>query len=205
MAKRRYHWVYAVLLDPDCCATKKIRSRNPKARPSSPCIYVGFTTKAPPEPQFAKGDFSLVAKRYRAAAHSYLAVQGRKRNLEGALRLQQRLIQQFRDQGKAVVNGPPRDGYAVYVLRLDPPPRNTPKGRTAIYVGQTSWTPEERLLQHKQGLNTTIETHAERAMLLYDLFPDDPPGSMTRLESLTRERQLAEQLRRQGYHVLGGH
>lgn len=75
-----------------------------------------------------------------------------------------------------------------------------------LYVGQTSKTPQERLMQHKTGARTAkghkLSSDIVRKYGLYlrpSLYQDI--GSLGREEALEVEKGLALELRRKGYAV----
>jgi hypothetical protein len=103
--------------------------------------------------------------------------------------------------------------HYVYVVLLDPAAARDPKlialnpkrdpRKPCIYVGMTGLNPEERFQNHKAGIKAAriVQDHGIR--LLPDLYawlnpmPFDAAAKM--------EQDLAEDLRRQGYTVAGGH
>ena len=101
--------------------------------------------------------------------------------------------------------------FQVYVVELSADVCNRTNcvsaqtGKPHVYVGETKKTPEERLAEHLAGGFTSapsVRKHGVR--LLPDLY-------MARLRRRTRaasrvaEAKLAEQLRRRGHCVFGGH
>jgi predicted GIY-YIG superfamily endonuclease len=101
--------------------------------------------------------------------------------------------------------------YFVYVIELDPPAcaeRRSPCkgkkcGRQPVYVGQSALTAEERFANHRRGYkaNKLVQGHGRR--LRPDLAPTLEFDS--RGEAEAAEAELAEELRRKGYCVSGGH
>ena len=77
-----------------------------------------------------------------------------------------------------------------------------------LYVGMTSKTPQERLVQHKTGYRNKkgyklsaylVEKYGR--YLRPSLYEDINKKSMNRKEALIMEKKLALDLRRQGYAV----
>jgi hypothetical protein len=103
--------------------------------------------------------------------------------------------------------------HSVYVVLLDPAARKrrellranpeSDPAKPCIYVGMTGLDPEERFANHKSGLKAAaIVTQFGLRLLpeLYEMYnpmPFDVAAAM--------EQELAEDLRRQGYTVAGGH
>lgn len=85
----------------------------------------------------------------------------------------------------------------VYVIRL----RGTrPKGTIGrVYVGMTGLHPYQRYFNHLRGYQ------ASRVVKRYGTAMLDYEGPMSKVEAETREVMLAEELRRKGYDVHGGH
>jgi hypothetical protein len=72
-----------------------------------------------------------------------------------------------------------------------------------IYVGMTGLTPEERFKKHLKGYKSSGWVHKYGLRLLYSLTEGLNP--MRYEEAVHMEAKLAEELRRRGYTVLGGH
>ena len=95
--------------------------------------------------------------------------------------------------------------YSVYVIELsDESGRRKNPRFPCVYVGQTSKTPEERFVQHKEGgtfASLTVFRHGVR--LLPELYerrnPVDPSEKPEKAEL-----RLAKYLDAQGYTVKGG-
>jgi len=99
-----------------------------------------------------------------------------------------------------VIAGAPlqNDYYQVYVIELNNDPRT-------VYVGQTKYSPDERLRQHRLGYNSaSIVRKAEKVKLRPDLFAHIEEV-YTKPDSLHLESEVAEYLRWKGYKVYGGH
>ena len=103
--------------------------------------------------------------------------------------------------------------HSVYVVLLAPEAACLPEVRSAnptrdpskpcVYVGMTGLSPDERFQNHKSGLKAArvVELFGVRLMPeLYEVFNPMPFEA-----ALEMERELAEDLRAQGYAVLGGH
>ena len=93
-----------------------------------------------------------------------------------------------------------RKHHFIYVVELQGVPRGT--GRD-VYVGMTGLAPEERFANHKKGYKASrIVTKYGLRLLpeLYEVFNPMPFDVAVAMEA-----ELAEDLRRQGYTVAGGH
>lgn len=103
--------------------------------------------------------------------------------------------------------------HSVYVVLLDPAVGKIRKVRAAnpnrnpklpcVYVGMTGLTPEERFANHKQGLKSAWVVKRHGIRLMPELFQHLNP--MPYEAALQMEQDLAEDLRRAGYTVTGGH
>ncbi len=107
----------------------------------------------------------------------------------------------------------PEQHYSVYVALLDPAagklrrvraanPNRDPK-KPCIYVGMTGLAPEERFTNHKAGIKDAPLVRRYGIRLLPDLYAHLNP--MPYEAAVQMERDLAEDLRREGYIVTGGH
>ncbi len=107
----------------------------------------------------------------------------------------------------------PEHHHNVYVVLLDRaaarlravraanPERNPQK--PCVYVGMTGLDPAERFANHKQGVKaaSVVKRHGLRLMPeLYAHLNPMPFEAAARME-----QDLAEDLRREGYTVTGGH
>ena len=88
------------------------------------------------------------------------------------------------------------------VLRVAVPEDARVAYRIAVYVGQTSKTPEERSAQHKAGIKASRWVRDHGIRLRPDLF--EQPCLRSKAESLTYEALLAARLRADGWTVKGG-
>jgi len=76
-------------------------------------------------------------------------------------------------------------------------------GSGAVYVGETSKTPEERFATHMAGGIKAAKVVARRGVRLRpDLYPPEGPFA-TRAEALRFERRTGNRLRHRGYRVWG--
>lgn len=76
-------------------------------------------------------------------------------------------------------------------------------GKPCVYVGMTGLTPDERFANHKSGLKAAavVKHHGLRLLPeLYEVYNPMPFDA-----AVVMEQELAEDLRRQGYTVAGGH
>lgn len=105
------------------------------------------------------------------------------------------------------------DHHNVYVVLLDPAvaklrkvraenPNRGPKN-PCVYVGMTGLTPEERFANHKAGIKDAPLVKRYGIRLLPELYAHLNP--MPFAAAAEMEQDLAEDLRRAGYTVTGGH
>jgi len=98
----------------------------------------------------------------------------------------------------------PRDGkrrhHSVYVVYLRNPLGD---GRAGYYVGMTGLSPEERFANHRQGKKAAGIVRRFGVRLVPRLYSHLNP--MTYEEAQAAEPALAEELRRRGFLVFGGH
>jgi hypothetical protein len=103
--------------------------------------------------------------------------------------------------------------HHVYVVLLDPAvarlrkvmadnPNRDP-AKPCVYVGMSGLTPEERFTNHKRGDKASSVVKRYGIRLLPDLFAHLNPMPFEAAAEM--ERDLAEDLRRAGYTVTGGH
>jgi hypothetical protein len=108
---------------------------------------------------------------------------------------------------------PPEHHHNVYVVLLDPAagrlrkvrgenPKRNPK-KPCVYVGMTGLTPEERFANHKAGIKSASAVKRYGLGLLPKLYEHLNP--MPFEAAVQMEMDLAEDLRRAGYTVTGGH
>lgn len=103
--------------------------------------------------------------------------------------------------------------HSVYVVLLDPAvarlrkvrainPQRDP-AKPCVYVGMTGLTPEERFANHQAGLKAAWVVRRYGLKLLPELFAHLNPMPFDAATQM--EMDLAEDLRREGYTVTGGH
>ena len=107
----------------------------------------------------------------------------------------------------------PEQHHNVYVVLLAPAVGKIRKVRAAnpkrdskkpcVYVGMTGLTPEERFANHKAGVKGTWIVKRYGIRLLPELYAHLNP--MPYEAAVQMEVDLAEDLRRDGYTVTGGH
>jgi hypothetical protein len=107
----------------------------------------------------------------------------------------------------------PDHHHNVYVVLLDPAagrlravraanPKRDPK-KPCIYVGMTGLTPEERFANHKAGTKAASVVKRYGVRLMPELYEHLNP--MPYEAAAKMEVDLAQDLRRAGYTVTGGH
>jgi hypothetical protein len=110
-------------------------------------------------------------------------------------------------------SGQTKDHHNVYVVLLGPAvgklrkvrslnPGRDPK-KPCLYVGLTGLTPEERLANHKQGIKSSSFVKKYGVRLLPELYAHLNP--MPYEAAAQMEKDLTDDLRREGYTVVGGH
>ena len=114
---------------------------------------------------------------------------------------------------KIRAKGPSDQHHNVYVVLLAPAvgklrkvraenPKRDPK-KACVYVGMTGLTPEERFANHKAGVKDAYVVKRYGLQLLPELYAHLNP--MPYAAAVQMEVDLAEDLRRAGYTVTGGH
>jgi hypothetical protein len=102
--------------------------------------------------------------------------------------------------------------HCVYVVLLDPLVRghkrdaekkNRTRKKLCVYVGLTGHTPDERFFNHKNGLKSASVVKRFGVRLLPELYEHLNP--MPYEAAVQMEKDLAEDLRSEGYVVFGGH
>ncbi len=118
-----------------------------------------------------------------------------------------------RSYRKLRTEGQPGHHHNVYVVLLDPAagrlrpvraanPNRDPK-MPCVYVGMTGLDPQERFANHLAGIKAASVVKRYGIRLLPELYQHLNPMPF---EAATRmEMDLAEDLRRAGYTVTGGH
>ena len=105
------------------------------------------------------------------------------------------------------------DHHNVYVVLLAPPaarirkilaanPTRDPQ-KPIVYVGLTGLAPEERFKNHKLGIKSSSFVKRFGIRLLPELYEHLNP--MPYEAAAQMEKDLAEDLKRAGYGVVGGH
>jgi len=107
----------------------------------------------------------------------------------------------------------PADHHNVYVVLLNAAVskirevraanRDHDRRRPCVYVGMTGLTPEERFANHKAGIKDAWVVKHYGIRLLPELYAHLNP--MPYEAAVQMERDLAQDLRRAGYIVTGGH
>jgi predicted GIY-YIG superfamily endonuclease len=107
----------------------------------------------------------------------------------------------------------PADHHSVYLVLLDPAVSkirkvraenpNRDRKKPCLYVGMTSLTPEERFANHKAGVKAAAVVTRYGIRLLPELYAHLNP--MPYEAAAQMEIDLAEDVRRAGYTVTGGH
>ncbi len=121
--------------------------------------------------------------------------------------VKRRTFQRIREQTKPVHH------HNVYVVLLDPAagkirrvcaenPERDPS-KPCVYVGMTGLKPEERFANHKAGIKAAAVVQRYGIRLLPELYEHLNP--MPFQAAAQMEMDLAEDLRRAGYTVTGGH
>lgn len=93
----------------------------------------------------------------------------------------------------------------MYVIELADTagPRLHPD-RPNLYVGQSADTPEERFDEHRRGHHASRHVRRHGVRLRPDLY-EALPRLATREQAEVLELRVAEELRRRGHRVFGGH
>ena len=89
--------------------------------------------------------------------------------------------------------------HAVYVVYLKNPSGD---GRAGYYVGMTGLSPEERFENHKNGVKAASVVRKHGVRLVPRLYEHLNP--MPYEHAVQMEKDLADDLRVQGYAVAGG-
>jgi hypothetical protein len=121
--------------------------------------------------------------------------------------MKRRMLKQLRPKRQA------EQHHNVYVVLLDPAvgkfrkvraenPKRDPK-KACIYVGMTGLTPEKRFANHKAGIKAASVVKRYGLRLLPELFEHLNPMPFD--AAVAMEKDLADDLRRAGYTVTGGH
>ena len=93
-----------------------------------------------------------------------------------------------------------RKHHSVYVVYLRNPRGD---GKAGYYVGMTGLTPEQRFENHKAGIKAARVVRRCGIRLVPRLYAHLNP--MSYADAAAMESKLAEDLRRRGFKVFGGH
>ena len=106
-----------------------------------------------------------------------------------------------------------RAHYHVYVVELAKEVLEEPRfrkanpqyvaGRPCVYVGMTGLDPDVRFDKHKAGIQSNRFVQRFGVRLLPELY--EPYNPMPYDAALQMEMELADDLRKEGYTVTGGH
>jgi predicted GIY-YIG superfamily endonuclease len=107
----------------------------------------------------------------------------------------------------------PEQHHNVYVVLLDPAvgrirkvraenPNRNPR-KPCLYVGMTGLTPKDRFANHKAGIKAASVVKRYGVRLLPEFYEHLNPMPFEAAAQM--EKDLAEDLRRAGYTVTGGH
>lgn len=121
--------------------------------------------------------------------------------------MKRRTFRQLRAKGE------PGQHHHVYVVLLDPAvgkllkvraenPKRDPK-KPCVYVGMTGLTPEQRFANHKAGIKDAYVVKRYGLRLLPEFYEHLNPMPFD--AAVQMEKDLAEDLRRAGHTVTGGH
>ena len=125
----------------------------------------------------------------------------------GRKALQRRSLQSLRAKPSAEYH------HSVYVILLKPAAQRLRLVRAAnpdhgpakpcVYVGMTGLTPEARFVNHQRGIKSAAVVVRYGVRLMPELYVHLNP--MPFAAAVQMEQDLAEDLRRAGYTVTGGH
>jgi predicted GIY-YIG superfamily endonuclease len=94
----------------------------------------------------------------------------------------------------------PRPHHNVYVVYLRNPKGD---GKAGFYVGMTGLSPEQRFENHKNGIKAARVVKEHGVRLVPKLYEHLNPMSYGAAKVV--EVELAEELRKRGFAVFGGH
>lgn len=95
------------------------------------------------------------------------------------------------------------DGAAGRIRKVQRENPGRSSGLPCVYVGMTGLSPEERFQNHKEGIKDAWVVRRYGLRLMPELFVHLNPMPFEAAAQM--ERDLAEDLRRAGYTVTGGH
>jgi hypothetical protein len=162
-------------------------------------VYIQYSTKGVEEcfekfkKKLKKGNTPFMLKDLCNASPIYKTARGARRGSEN-------LCDNLEALGYDVVAGAVLQNsyWQIYVIELN----NNP---FEVYVGQTKYDPEIRLIQHRIGYNSTNSVRkAEKAKLRPDLYGDSQ-RLKSQGEARKVEKDTAEKLKKKNYKVHGGH
>jgi len=93
------------------------------------------------------------------------------------------------------------DSRAARILKAKNP--NALAGKPCVYVGMSGLTPRERFANHKAGIKDSVLVKRYGVRLMPELYAHLNPMPFEAAAQM--EMDLAEDLRRAGYIVTGGH
>ena len=211
-------WVYAVELDSAGEALETIRRRSPNWNENLPQVFISMCSEDP-RIRFANGFEASSKKEVRddgIGLRPDILLKGGLSE-EVAFRALTEHNRRLREQGYGLLNTKPRRSCRVYVIDLDPAVREKRRevrkanpdadpNMPCVYVGQTGLPIKKRRAQHRKGIKAGrryVTDYGFRRPFLTDLFEHLNPCLPE--DALRYERELAEELRAQGYTVCGGH
>ena len=210
-------WVYTVELKADGEALEKIRRRSPDWDPALPQIFINLC-REDPRVRFAngfEGTDQKQVKEYGVDLLPDILLRGGL-SKEGAYRTLTEHNLRLREQGYGLLNAKPRRTHRVYVIDLDPAVRERREVQRAnpnadpimpcVYVGQTGRSLKTRRAQHRRRRRAGrgyVTDYGFGRPFLWDRFKHLNPCLPE--DALRYERELAEELRAEGYTVCGGH
>jgi hypothetical protein len=209
-------YVYVAVLRDSVKDDPRIIGMNPHRDPHRRCVRVGRLSGVRRRSHiFRRCPFREKMSILRGYTARYES-DGTRSRLEVGLALERELVDRLRREGWTVANTPPRCGWKVYVIELDPSVRSHRSVKRAnphadpsmpcLYIGQTGREIAERYREHQHGSGSKRGARFLRGNCIrlrediYEVF-----NPMPQLESLVLERELAMELREEGYTVLGGH
>ena len=187
---------------------------NPLRDPGKPIVWIESLT-SPPEVLYKDGTFEIsetsrvrnygerIVPEYRTSHSRWW----------GVLSKREKLAAELREARWCVLNPDPKLTHSVYVVELDEAVKELPQvakinpnadgSMTALYVGQTSLTPDKRLQQHLRGVHAS--TYVRRFGVRLALQHLRLANPMSERESFLEENGLAKTLRARGHAIVGGH
>lgn len=118
-------------------------------------------------------------------------------------------MEELRGRDYLIHNETAKRNQSVYVIELREEVRQVIKralrgddDKPCVYVGMTGKTLEERLSDHRRG-HKDGKGYVKKYGI--DFLAEHTEGPYSPDVALTREAELAEELRKKGWTVLGGH